>query len=267
MKLSSVSAKTKIRHNNDVNKTFSGMPLASRRVIFLVLAQIDSKKVLPRDAEYRIYANDYAKICGIDSSTAYKQLKAATEHLQTQVLKIPKSELLAPFARAGEPLWKRPEGKGIRMLNITEYCDYEQDSGYIDVSFTKQMEPYISKLAGNYTSQVLLSAARLRDSHASNLYQLIRQNISQGKPSYFDIEVNKLKEHLGLYVDAETYNYPLFKDFNRQVLKRNFKSIMDITELKNIEAEIIVKHGRKAHKLRVSYEINSQMDFNAVLNG
>lgn len=229
--------------------------------MFLVLGQVDSKKLIPREQPYRIYASEYAKICELDQSTAYKQLKSAVEQLQSQLLTIPKKEILAPFARAGDPLWKRPEGNGVRMLNVTEYCDYEVDSGYIDVVFTKQMEPYISKIAGNYTSQILLSAARLNNSHSSNLYQLIRENISKKKTHYFDISLNDLKMHLGVYVDKDNYNYPQYKDFNKFVIKRNIPVIEKETEIKDINVEIIGRKGRKASELRISYRIDDQMKF------
>lgn len=263
MKLASVTSITKIRHNNEINKTFSTMSLASRRVVFLALAQLDPKNIIAKGATFRIYAHEYADICGIDKDTAYAQLKDACENLQKQLIAIPKSELLPPFARVGDPLWKRPEGGGIRMLNITEYCDYAPDTGYVDVSFTRQMEPYICMLKGNYTTQVLLSAARLSDANAGNLYQLIRQKISQGKRQYFDIEVNELKDELGLYTmnkKEKIYAYPKFKEFNRSVLGRSLKTINDTTEINKAMVEIIEKKGRKAHLLRVSYEINNQLN-------
>ncbi len=261
MNLSSVTPKTKIRHNNGINETFRNMNLQAKRVLFLVLGQVDSKTMIPRDNPYRIYASDYAKVCNIDPSTAYKQLKDAVEQLQTQLLSVPKSELLEPFKRVGDPLWTRPKGKGFRVLNVTEYCDYEVDSGYIDVVFTRQMEPYISKLAGNYTSQVLLSAARLNNSHSSSLYQLIRENISRKKTHYFDISVNELKRHLGVYTDEDNYSYPLFKDFNKFVLKRNISIIENVTEIKNIKVMVVGKQGRKADILRISYRIDEQTSF------
>jgi len=150
------------------------------------------------------------------------------------------------------------------MLNITEWCDYEEDSGYIDVSFTRSMEPYICMLKGNYTTQHLISAALLSDANAGNLYQLIRKKISQGKKQYFDIEVNKLKDELCLYTmvkKEKVYAYPRFKDFKAKVLKKGVGTISKTTELTNAKVEIIEKKGRKAHMIRISYEINNQLNF------
>lgn len=264
MELANVSSKTKVRHKTDINKTLSRVPLASRRVLFMAIAQLDSKKLIKEGQIFRIYASEYAKIADVDVKTAYEQLKAATLDLQKQVIGIPKEQLLAPFPRVGERPWKKPEGKGVRMLNITQYCDYEDGGGYVDISFSRQMEPYICLIEGNYTTQVLLSSARLRDTNASNLYQLIRQKISEGKREYFDISVDGLKDELGLYTlknREKIYAYPLFKEFNRSVIKLSLATIEDTTELKALSAEVIERRQRKAATLRFKYRIDDQMKF------
>jgi plasmid replication initiation protein len=267
MKLESVSKKTKIRHKTDINKTFSTMPLSARRVLFLCLAQLDPKKIIPESFMFRIYANEYATICNIDSSTAYSQLKDSTLKLQQHLISIPRDKLLPPIPRLGDRAWKKPEGKGTRVLNVTDFCDYIDGEGYIEISFSRQMEPYICSLSNDYTTQVLLSAVRLRDTNASNFYQLIRKNISQGNKDFFDINVIELKQELGLYttVKGETvYSYPEFKHFNSLVLKRSIKAIKSpITELTNIDVKIIERKGRKANILRISYTISEHIEQNS----
>ena len=44
--LSNVSAATKIRHRNTINSTITTMPLAAKRVLYLMLAQFDPKRPL-----------------------------------------------------------------------------------------------------------------------------------------------------------------------------------------------------------------------------
>ena len=184
--------------------------------------------------------------------------------LQKQLIGIPKGELLPPIPRVGDRPWIKPSGKGIRMLNVTEYCDYEDGDGFIDLSFSRQMEPYICFLGDSYTTQVLLSTARLKDTNASNLYQLIRQKISEKKDRYFEIEVDKLKDEMGLFTiegQRKIYSYPLFKEFNRSVIKLSIDTIKDITELKDISVEIIERRQRKANKLRFTYQIDESTVF------
>lgn len=265
MKLTTVSAKTKIRHKTDINKTLSRMPLAARRVLFMAIAQLDDpRRLLAKGHVFRVYACEYAKIANVDVKAAYKQLKSAAETLQKQTIGIPKDQLLPLIPRAGERPWERPSGKGIRMMNITEYCDYEDGDGYIDISFSRQMEPYICMLENQYTTQVLISTTRLTDPNASSLYQIIRQKISEKKDRYFDIGVDELKDEMGLYTlegEQKNYFYPEFKNFNKIAIKRSLETISEITELKDLKVEIIERRQRKATKLRISYRIDEQIAF------
>ncbi len=264
MNLSNISAKTKVRHKTDINRTLSQMPLSSRRVLFMAIAQLDSKRLIEKGQVFRIYASEYAKITKLEMNTAYEQLKAAALDLQKQLIGIPKDQLLPPIPRRGDRPWIKPIGTGIRMLNITEYCDYEEGDGFVDISFSRQMEPYVCMIEGNYTTQVLLSSARLRDTNASNLYQLIRQKIGVKKDRYFDIGVDELKEELGLFTThnkQKNYSYPLFKDLNKFVIKKSVETIIDTTEIKSLSVEIIERKLRKASKLRFTYRVDDQMKF------
>lgn len=260
------SENTKIRHRHEINATFSKMALPAKRVLFMAIAQVDSKKLIESGQTFIVNAQDYSKIANVNISVAYRQLKEAGEELQRMTLEIPKSELLPPFQRAGEPLiWKKPVGNGFRLLNLTEYIDYEAGSGFIEINFTRQMEPYICRLKDGYTTQVLLSAVRLSDSNASNLYQLIRKKISSGMIKYFDISIDDLKDELSLFkLDIDTnekvYLYPDFKDFNKKVLKKSIISITELTELNNIQVGIVEKRHRKAYALRFSYSLTEVLN-------
>lgn len=44
MNLLKVTPKTKIRHRNEINNTFSALPLSARRILFMAMAQIDSRQ-------------------------------------------------------------------------------------------------------------------------------------------------------------------------------------------------------------------------------
>ncbi|OKP21816.1 replication initiation protein [Serratia fonticola] len=263
MKLQNVTHRTKIRHRNEINSTFSKLPLSARRLLFMAIAQLDPKRVIEQGQVFRITANDYAMISDIDISVAYKQLKEGANELQHSVLSIPKSQLLEPLIRAGEPLLPRKNKKSpsdtIRSMNLTEYCDYAESEGYVDIRFTGVIEPYICRLADNFTTQALLSAARLSENNASSLYQLVRKNISMGKYSYFEIGIDELKDELNLYKvedGLKNYFYPDFKIFNRAFLKKNVTLISKVTEVKNFNYEVSEKIGRKASKLKFSYTIS-----------
>lgn len=262
MKLMNVTPKTKIRHRNEVNSTFSLLPLSARRILFMAIAQLDSKKMLEQGQAFKITAKEYSVIADVDISVAYKQLKDGANELQASIISIPKNQLLEPFPRAGSPLLPNREKKSasdaIRLLNLTEYCDYSEIESSIELSFTRYIEPYICRLKDNYTTQVLLSTVRLSETNASSLYQLIRKKISGGKFSYFDIEVDELKDELHLFKyegDERVYLYQDFKIFNRAFLKKNISLISEVTEIKDLRFEVIEKVKRKAFKLRFTYSV------------
>ncbi len=264
-KLESVSENTKVRSRNELNETMKTMNISSRRVLLLALAQLDSKKLINEGQVFRIHAHEYAKLSKVDINKAYQQLQEATEKLQTQTLRIQREQLLNPFLRKGEKLnFKKPKDEGYAKLNLTEYCFYAKDSGYVDISFSRIAEPYICMLEKNFTTQVLLSAARLSDTNASNLYNLISENKSKGKSEYFEICIEELKDKLNLYNEdkkgVRDYYYPDFKVFNRDVIKKSIKTIEEVTELK-VKVEISQKTGRKASKLKISYKTDEQHKF------
>ncbi|MGK0272784.1 MAG: hypothetical protein ACI88H_003460, partial [Cocleimonas sp.] len=66
MDLANISSKTKVRHKTDINRTLSQMPLSSRRVLFMAIAQLDSKRLIKKGQVFRIYASEYAKIAKLE---------------------------------------------------------------------------------------------------------------------------------------------------------------------------------------------------------
>ncbi|EEJ7181215.1 TPA: replication initiation protein [Salmonella enterica subsp. houtenae] len=257
--LARVSRKTKIRHRNEINNTFSSLPLAARRILFMAMAQLDSKNGLTEGQIFRVTAAEYSNIAGVDISVAYKQMKDGVNELQASVIKINKSQLLKDIPNL------ELKKDSLLSLNLTDYCVYTESEGYINIVFSRSIEPYISKLKDSYTTQVLISSVRLTDSNSSTFYQFLRKKISEGKVKGFDIEISELKNELGLYAIEEgtkdkIYYYPQFKDFNKDYLSKNIKKIVSLTEIKGLKFEIIEKQARKASKLRFSYTIDKESE-------
>lgn len=252
-----VSVKTKIRHRNEINSTFSSLPLSSKRILFMAMAQLDSKILLDSGQMFKITAKEYAAIAEVDISVAYKQMKEGTEQLQLSLIRIPKSQLLRADMKAAS------ESDSIWKLNLTDFCSYSEKDSSVILSFGRTIEPYICQLKDNYTTQVLFSAVRLSDTNASSLYQLIRKYISAGHDKFFDIKIDELKEQLSLYKEFDgekIYFYPDFKIFNRAFLKKNTMVINESTEINDLNIKVIDKLDRKASKLRFSYSIDKESE-------
>ena len=93
MNLLSVTKKTKIRHRNEINSTFSSLPLSARRILFMAMAQIDSREELSEGATFRITAREYAFIADIDVTGAYRQLKEGQKNFRPVLFCIPRNQL------------------------------------------------------------------------------------------------------------------------------------------------------------------------------
>lgn len=231
------------------------MPLAARRILFLIMAQIDPRRLIKEGHIFEISAKDYSGLCGVDINTAYNQLKQGAEQLHAQSLKIPQDELLKAFARRPSKFFEsEKQWRGMRLLHITDSCSYIDMEAIVQVRFSRQVEPYICMIEKDFTTQVLLSSIRISDTNASTFYQYLRKNISSGKSRYFEVEVSKFKEELG--IDShETYKN--FKFLKSQFIDRSIKKILSITEFKKIEVTISERKGRKAHKIIISYEYDN----------
>ena len=255
--LSRVSRKTKIRHRNEINNTFSSLPLSARRILFMAMAQLDSKYGLTEGQVFRVSAAEYSHIASVDISVAYKQMKDGVDELQASVIKIKKSQLLKDMPNLDL------KKDSLLSLNLTDYCVYTESEGCINIVFSRSIEPYICKLKDSYTTQVLISSVRLTDSNASSFYQFLRKKISEGKTTGFDVNINDLKDELGLFSivdDSKVYYYPQFKDFNKDFLSKNIKKIVALTEINKLNFQIIEKQMRKASKLRFSYSIDKESE-------
>ncbi|HGX8720498.1 TPA: replication initiation protein [Escherichia coli] len=266
MNLLSVTKKTKIRHRNEINSTFSSLPLSARRILFMAMAQIDSREELSEGATFRITAREYAFIADIDVTGAYRQLKEGAEELQASVIRIPRNQLLTPQGNQSSGHTKK-RGKlpsdAVRLMNLTAFCDYVESEGYIDIAFSHVIEPYITMLKDSYTTQVLISSVRLADQNSNMLYQFIRKQYSSGKKTFFDIEVDVLKDELELFrIDngEKVYLYQNFKDFNKVFLQKNIEKINQYTEINHLEVKIVERVARRASKLRFSYKIDKESD-------
>lgn len=247
----------KIYHCNDAHQELAKMELSARRILYMCLSELERERDVDSgltsikfDPEqvFTITAKDYAQLCNIDTSEAYKQLKDGVVKIITYSMKIPESVL-------------HPEGRGkpkdfMHIFTVANDGGYSDGEGFIEIKLSPKFAPYVSDLTKEFTSQFLLSAVRLPKGNAYNLYLLLSRWISSGKIGYCEIELDELKRELG----AEGVAFERFSGFKNRFFNRAVKQVLTITEFTYIEMEIIQKKGRKAHKVRISYEYKNQID-------
>ena len=255
-----ITKKTKIRHRNELNQTLAQLPLSAKRVMYMALAPIDSKKPLDRGQTFRVRADDLAAIANITPSVAYQQLKDGAKILGGSSLSLTGDDVVA-LAKDLELPYNQKHKPNEMDLYITDYCVYFKNEGYLELRFTRAIEPYISSLIGKknkFTTQLLTSSLRLSGQYSSALYQLIRKNYSNfKKKNSFVISVDALKEELIAYTFNENgdieYKYPEFPIFKRDVLNKSILEIKKKTEVSFIGISVSEKIGRKVSKLQFEF--------------
>lgn len=243
----------KIYHRNDARPALAGLKLQARRILWLTLAQQekDESGVIVFDPHrlYVITAKDYAALCDVDESVAYKQLKEGIRVIRTYPIEMPESEILSEDEREGKARDR------VAIFTVANHGIYSDGEGYVELKLDPIIAPYISNLKSQFTGQFLLSALKLPDTNANRLYMLLREWISSGMCVHKDIEVDDLKKRLGV---ENVKTYVAFKDFNKLFIFRAIKKITQTTEFTKIEMEIIERQKRKAHKVRISYTYEGQ---------
>ncbi|MEQ1969659.1 replication initiation protein [Xenorhabdus nematophila] len=246
-----ISKKTKIRHRNELNQTLAQLPLPAKRVIYMALAPVDSKNPIEKGTVFRIRGDELAKIADISKSVAFRQLKEGAKQLISSSLSLTGDDLVVLAKDLDLPYTEKNKPSDID-LTITDYCAYFDNDGYLDLKFSRVIEPYISSLIGQknkFTTQLLSSSVKLSGLYSSALYQLIRKNYSKFKSKNdFYIEINDLKDEIIAYGFNENgsveYKYPEFPIFRRDVLNKAVNEIKKKTEITNLEFET-KKEGRR----------------------
>lgn len=260
MNKTAVSRLTKVRHRNELNSTLSSLPMSAKKVLFLVLSQINTKNEFDDNHIFYLTANDYVKWVNVNIDTAYCSLKEGAIILDNVLLKLKHEEIIELSDELQLPFTSKNAPDYIN-LSLTEFSAYYKNEGKIGVRFTKSAKQYLCKLVGSekkYTTQILLSVVKLSSVNSSSIYQLIRKKISNNsRIKFFDISINELKDEMYLYdVDRKgrkVYSYPEYPFFKRDVLNKAVKEITKFTEIKDLKFEVIDKIGRKVSKLRFTF--------------
>lgn len=165
--------------------------------------------------EITIHATDYAYQWNINPKYAYDQLKAARANLFDRKIIIKKGD----------------EVDEMRWVYRAKYADGE---GYIKLSFSPTIQPYLSQLKSHFTSYRLTEVKSFKSGHAIRLYELLMQFRKNG---WYDESVEELKVIFGV-----EDNYPAWYEFRRWVIDPAVKEINTATnyiqsniKLKNVD--------------------------------
>lgn len=248
----------KIYHRNDIRPALIDMKLSSRRLLFMWLASLPRERdvetgkleiIFESSQFFEVNVIDYANICNIDYSAAYRQIIEGVEGLMSFVLtldhtitnkidpSLPK-DWIAPFQVA-------EKGTG-----------YSNGEGFVRIKFAEELKPLISNFSQGFTGQFLDSAISIPESNSSKLYLLLREWVSSNK--YINekiIEFITFKKDLGVE-KSTTYNS--FNDFNYKFFRRALVKVIEKTEFTSISMEISERRARKAYKVKITWTLDEK---------
>lgn len=215
-----------VRQSNElIQASYKIASVGEGRLIRMLIAQIK-----PTDEDFKTYqisVADFAKFFGLSSGgSAYDLVKKAADEL------------------AGRRIMLEKDGNWLR-LNWLAHAKYKAGDGFIEVSFHKELKPYLLQLQTYYTQYELEKIVNFKSVYAMRLFELLKQEQFKGKGNesgYFkkSFEYEELRGLLGI----EKKEYSFFKDFRVIVLQTAIKEINANPDIHIIQVDY-PKTGRK----------------------
>lgn len=208
-----------VKSNNLIRKTRYQLTEQEQKIIIYLISQIDIN-----DKETKtitMTTKKYIDLLGINSSGInYERIKDSIKNLSNKSWWIPIEE-------HKELLFRWVDTAIMEKGNIT-------------IRLSSSLEPYIIGLKENFTQYELINALVLKSKYSIRLYELFKSYLWQHS---WTIDIEELKEIL----NCNSYNN-LFKEFNRNVIKKSIDEINKYTDL-NITTNYI-KQGRNVISLQ-----------------
>jgi len=206
------------------------LSLNEQRLILSAIAQLDSRKPIPKDNDFVITAAEFSDNFGIPIKQAYETLEDATSRLYERDIKT--------YDRVA-----KTRGR-FRWVDSVKYWDGEAK---VTLSFSRWIIPYLTLLHQQFTSYELKQVSQLNTAYAIRFYELLVQFLKTGE-RYITLE--RLRELLEL-----KDQYPRFYDLKKYVIN---PSMVDINEKTNLTVEWdITKKGRTITGLIFVFQENN----------
>lgn len=228
-------------HSGDVNmnkvlaKAAHGLSLKQKRLIMYAVSKLDSVAEQPPQIVVKVSAQDYAKEMGLAPGNAYRDLQEATDKL---------------FGRYISIAFDTPNGREVEKIHWVSSAKYQSGQGCVEIRFTPELSPYITRLTGgNYISYKLNKAIDLRSIYSWRLLELFMQ----------------WPDTKRLFITLEDFRHALeipdkylYADIRIHCIE---KSVKELREKVNLEIKWEpVKEGRAVKSLRFIWKDAEQIE-------
>lgn len=220
-----------VKSNHIIEASYR-LSVAEQRVILSAIGQVRRDQQVTDEVLYSVTAAEIARLCGTDQRTAYRDLQAAAERLQTRRV----------------TLILEPDGITIRSKRRRVTCwvqsvDYIDQEGRVELRFGKDILPYLTGLQREFTRYALSDVAKMTSAYGIRLYELLMQWGDRGER---EIALEDLRRWLQI-----EDRYPSIKDFKKWVLEPSVTQINEHSPLQVAWAQR--KTGRRVSHLLFTF--------------
>lgn len=189
--------------------------------------------VQPSDEEFKPYKfkiSEFIELLGVENQAKYTETPKITKELMKKVFEI-------------------QEGNKLIQTAWLSSAMYEKGTGYVELTFSPYLKPYMLKLSSMFTQYKLANILSMKSKYSPRIYEILKCNEFK-KQGYIEIEVKELRKLL----KADNI-YPLYADFKRRVLQQAQKELKKLSDI-SFEFEEI-KTGRTITAIRFYINANS----------
>lgn len=203
-----------VKSNSLIEASYS-LSVVEFRLLQIIFAEVskyeDSFGVMPNH-EFRIHAEEYARIFDVDKNTAYEALRDASKRLFDRYFTY-------------ERVYFLPDKVEIVNSRWVQKVAYSSSCGHIVIQLTSDVIEMIGKLKSCFTQYKIKQICNLTSIYALRLYELTIQWLSTRKTPVFDTE--EFRDKLGLLEDE----YTRMSNFKARVLEPAIEQINMNTDI------------------------------------
>jgi plasmid replication initiation protein len=210
--VSSVKNALVVKDNALIDASYN-LELTEQRLILLaILNARETGQGIDATSVLRIHASDYMNHFNVDKHASYEALKNAVFNLFGRQFSYTEKDTLTGKSKQVRSRW-------------VQKIAYIDDIGVLELAFSMDVVPLITRLERHFTSYQLEQVAQLTSKYAVRLYELIISWRERSNVPFTDLKELRLK------LGVEDNEYPTMDNFKRRVLDPSIKQINKHTDI------------------------------------
>ena len=219
-----------VKHN-DLIDAAQRLSIYESRILLTCISRINSKGSLLHTDKFILTVEDVAELVGIDSNSAYSELKKAVDRLAERWI-----YFIKPSDRVQEA-----------KSRWVSYVAYIPNEGIIELYFAPHIIPLLSDISKNFTQYKIENVLNFQSMYSLRLYELMCR--WGGKEKIVEIEWLKIHLEVGEKHDR-------IDNFKKWVIENPLEEINKFSNLK-VTPEYI-KRGRRIVSVKFLYSISQK---------